>query len=123
VPGGLEVGTGEWRSPSGVAEDRNMVMQGTGGNPGRWRSPSGRPRIATQEDVPDHLEKLGRHRLKNAVVEHGARLGINVEVVNRNPGVRGFHVVKRRWVVERSLGWIMMRRRPARDYETLAASS
>jgi transposase len=60
---------------------------------------------------------------KNAVVEHGAQLGIDVEVVNRNPGVRGFHVVKRRWVVERSIGWIMMHRRLARDYETLTASS
>lgn len=60
---------------------------------------------------------------KNAVVEHGAKLGIDVEVVNRNPGLRGFHVVKRRWVVERSIGWIMMHRRLARDYETLTASS
>lgn len=31
--------------------------------------------------------------------------------------------MKRRWVVERSLGWIMMRRRLARDYETLPTSS
>ncbi|WP_424862681.1 IS5 family transposase [Streptomyces sp. MMS24-I29] len=60
---------------------------------------------------------------KKAVVEHGAQLGIDVEVVNRNPGVPGFHVVKRRWVVERSIGWIMMHRRLARDYETLTASS
>lgn len=60
---------------------------------------------------------------KNAVVEHRARLGIDVEVVNRNPEIRGFHVVKRRWVVERSIGWIMMHRRLARDYETLPASS
>jgi hypothetical protein len=60
---------------------------------------------------------------KNAVVEHGARLGIDVEVVNRNPGTRGFQVVKRCWVVERSIGWIMMHRRLARDYETLAAGS
>ncbi|GAA3135176.1 IS5-like element ISSco3 family transposase [Streptomyces echinatus] len=60
---------------------------------------------------------------KNAVVEHGARLGIDVEVVNRNPDTRGFHVVKRRWVVERSIGWLMMHRRLARDYETLTASS
>ena len=60
---------------------------------------------------------------KNAVVEHGARLGIDVEVVNRNPDTRGFHVVKRRWVVERSIGWIMTHRRLARDYETLTASS
>ncbi|WP_405541230.1 IS5 family transposase [Streptomyces phaeochromogenes] len=60
---------------------------------------------------------------KNAVVEHGAKLGIGVEVVNRNPETRGFHVVKRRWVVERSIGWIMMHRRLARDYETLPGSS
>ncbi|MFD6315824.1 IS5 family transposase [Streptomyces nigra] len=60
---------------------------------------------------------------KNAVVEHGARLGSDVEVVNRNPETRGFQVVKRRWVVERSIGWIMTHRRLARDYETLTASS
>lgn len=41
----------------------------------------------------------------------------------RNPGVRGFNVLKRRWVVERSIGWIMLHRRLARDYETLLASS
>ncbi len=57
------------------------------------------------------------------MIEHGANLGIDVEVVKRNPEIRGFHVVKRRWVVERSLGWIMLRRRLARDYETLPASS
>lgn len=50
-------------------------------------------------------------------------LVFDVEVVNRNPGVRGFHVVKRRWVVERSIGWITMHRRLARDFETLTASS
>ncbi|MFB7337074.1 IS5 family transposase [Streptomyces adustus] len=60
---------------------------------------------------------------KNAVVEHGATLGIDVEVISRNPETRGFQVVKRRWVVERSIGWIMMHRRLARDYETLTASS
>lgn len=60
---------------------------------------------------------------KNAVVEHGAGLGIDVEVVARNPGVRGFHVAKRRWVVKRSAGLITMRRRLARDYEALPAGS
>ncbi|MEW1913781.1 IS5 family transposase [Kitasatospora sp. NPDC085895] len=60
---------------------------------------------------------------KNAVIEHGATLGIDVEVVHRKSDIPGFHVVKRRWVVERSLGWIMQRRRLTRDYETLPASS
>ncbi len=60
---------------------------------------------------------------KNTVVEHGAALGIDVEVVSRKTGTRGFHLVKRRWVVERTLGWLMFHRRLARDYETLPASS
>ncbi|GLX00983.1 hypothetical protein Misp02_50690 [Microtetraspora sp. NBRC 16547] len=55
---------------------------------------------------------------KNAAIEHGARLGIDVEVVPRRSDQPGFHVVKRRWVVERTLGWLMLHRRLARDYET-----
>jgi transposase len=60
---------------------------------------------------------------KNAAVEYGATIGIDVEVVPRNTQTRGFHVLKRRWVVERSLGWLMLHRRLARDYETLGSSS
>ncbi|GAA4966770.1 transposase [Nonomuraea thailandensis] len=55
---------------------------------------------------------------KNAAIEHGARLGIDVEVVPRRAHQPGFHVVKRRWVVERTLGWLMLHRRLARDYGT-----
>jgi transposase len=60
---------------------------------------------------------------KNVVVEHGATLGIDVEIVRRDPSTRGFVVQPRRWVVERSFGWIMNHRRLARDYETLPARS
>lgn len=60
---------------------------------------------------------------KNQFVEHAATIGVDAEVVNRNTEVRGFRVVKRRWVVERTLGWIMLHRRLARDYETLPESS
>ncbi|MEW1914604.1 IS5 family transposase [Kitasatospora sp. NPDC085895] len=55
---------------------------------------------------------------KTQAIEHGAKLGIDVDVVPRNPQVKGFSVVPRRWVVERTFGWIMMHRRLARDYET-----
>ncbi|MER7849933.1 IS5 family transposase [Kitasatospora sp. NPDC096077] len=54
---------------------------------------------------------------KTQAVEHGAKLGIDVDVVPRNAQVKGFSVVPRRWVVERSFGWIMTHRRLARDYE------
>jgi transposase len=60
---------------------------------------------------------------KNAAVEHGATIGIDVEVVPRKSEIHGFHVVKRRWVVERTFGWLMLHRRLARDYETLDSSS
>ncbi|GJF32681.1 hypothetical protein KNE206_53810 [Kitasatospora sp. NE20-6] len=60
---------------------------------------------------------------KNAVVEHGAAVGIDVEIVRRDPVIRGFVVQPRRWVVEWSFGWLVQHRRLARDYETLPARS
>jgi putative transposase len=36
---------------------------------------------------------------------------------------RGFHVLKRRWVVERTLAWIGRNRRMSRDYERLIQTS
>lgn len=60
---------------------------------------------------------------KNKVIEHGATLGIDVEVVTKDPQAKGFSVVKRRWVVERTLGWLMQHRRLTRDYEALPDTS
>jgi transposase len=60
---------------------------------------------------------------RTKVVEHGATLGVDVEVVTKDPQVKGFSVIKRRWVVERTIGWLMQHRRQARDYETLPATS
>ncbi len=42
--------------------------------------------------------------------------GITLEIVLRT-SPRTFQVVKRRWVVERTFGWLMRYRRLARDYE------
>ncbi len=55
---------------------------------------------------------------ENRVVEHGAALGVDVEIVTKDPQIKGFSVVKRRWVVERTIGWLMHHRRLVRDYET-----
>ena len=48
-------------------------------------------------------------------------LGIRLEVVKRNDDVKGFHVLPRRWVVERTLGWLTHCRRLCRDYERTIA--
>jgi transposase len=60
---------------------------------------------------------------RQKVVEHGATLGVDVEIVSKDPQVKGFTIIKRRWVVERTLGWLMHHRRLARDYETLPTTS
>ena len=46
-----------------------------------------------------------------------------LELVRKPDGQRGFVVLPRRWVVERTLAWLMNSRRLARDYERLTASS
>ncbi|MFE5406877.1 IS5 family transposase [Streptomyces sp. NPDC056580] len=56
-------------------------------------------------------------------VEHAATLGIDLEIVQRTPGTRGFTPVPKRWTVERTYGWLMLHRRLARDYETLPERS
>jgi transposase len=50
--------------------------------------------------------------------EAGAR-GIRLEVVKHPEGTRGFVLLPRRWVVERSFAWAARFRRLARDYERL----
>jgi transposase len=44
---------------------------------------------------------------------------ITVAIVKRCDDVKGFQVLPRRWVVERTLGWITGHRRCVRDYERL----
>ena len=51
----------------------------------------------------------------DAAAEHG----IQLEVVKLSEAKRGFVLLPRRWVVERSFGWLSRFRRLARDYERL----
>src|SRR5260370_29725325 len=46
-----------------------------------------------------------------------------VEVVERTPGVRGFSVQPKRWVVERTFGWLSRNRRMSKDYERKVQTS
>ena len=48
---------------------------------------------------------------------------LKVEVVKRSDDVKGFKVLPRRWIVERTFGWLMRNRRLARDYETTTTSA
>lgn len=50
-------------------------------------------------------------------------LGIGLYIVVKPAGQRGFQVQPRRWVVERTLAWLLGHRRLARDYERYPATS
>ncbi len=51
------------------------------------------------------------------------RPNLEVEVVKRSDDPGGFKVLPRRWVVERTFGWLMCHRRLVRDYEKTQASA
>jgi transposase len=53
----------------------------------------------------------------------GLRPKLTVEVVKRSDDTSGFKVLPRRWVVERTFGWLMRQRRLVRDYETTETSA
>jgi transposase len=57
-----------------------------------------------------------------AAEDAAAKLGIQLEVVKHTEAKRGFILLPRRWVVERSFAWAARFRRLARDYERPATT-
>lgn len=51
------------------------------------------------------------------------RPGWELEVKTRDPGTKGFSVLAKRWVVERTFAWLGRYRRHSKDYERLTKSS
>lgn len=81
---------------------------------------------ALAQDVQDITD----HSVEIAFVDEGytgeqaqqdaAAQGITLHVIKLSEPKRGFVLLPRRWVVERSFGWMARFRRLARDYERLA---
>jgi transposase len=46
-----------------------------------------------------------------------------IQIVERPPGVKGFQLLPRRWVVERTFAWLGRSRRLAKDFEATIASA
>src|SRR5918911_1212609 len=71
----------------------------------------------TLQSTPESGHRAGYDGAKpaQAAAEHGIRL----EVVKHTEAKRGFVLLPRRWVVERSFAWTARFRRLARDYERL----
>jgi transposase len=48
---------------------------------------------------------------------------VNVEIVKRSDTAKGFTVLPKRWIVERTIGWLNRCRRLAKDWECLNRSA
>jgi hypothetical protein len=84
--------------------------------------------IILLHQVAEHARDTVRKALvdqgfKNQVVLHGANLGIDVEIVERNPQDKGFVPQPKRWRVEQTYGISILHRRLVRDYEHRPSSS
>ena len=77
---------------------------------------------ATQEATGESvkLAYVDQGYTGEAPAEAAQQRGIQLEVVKLAQAKRGFVLLPRRWVVERSFGWLSRFRRLARDYERLA---
>lgn len=51
------------------------------------------------------------------------RLRCTLEIVKRSDDVKGFTVLPKRWIVERTFGWFGRYRRLAKDYEVITENS
>ncbi len=63
-----------------------------------------------------HLFADGAHD-RTRPLDRAAYLDFVIEIVRRNQERAGFHVIRRRWVVERTFGWMTRWRRLVRAYE------
>ncbi|MBA3315123.1 MAG: transposase [Planctomycetaceae bacterium] len=52
-----------------------------------------------------------------------ATLGFGIELVKRDRGQKGFQVLPKRWIVERTFAWLGFCRRHSKDYEYNPATS
>ena len=53
-------------------------------------------------------------------IKHACRWVLNI--VKRSDDLTGFHVLPKRWIVERTFGWLNRSRRLSKDYEQLPAT-
>jgi transposase len=87
---------------------------------------------AQVEQLAEQVQDVTGRSVELAFVDHGytgdqpaqdaAQHGIQLEVVKLPEAKKGFVLLPRRWVVERSFAWTARFRRLARDYERLPAT-
>jgi transposase len=92
-------------------------------------TPADEQERAQVAELASKVQEVTRGTVKVAFVDQGytgedpaqqaESEGIKLEVIKHTEAKRGFVLLPRRWVVERSFGWLGRFRRLARDYERL----
>lgn len=62
-------------------------------------------------------------KLVNEVAAIARQRKVKLEIVKRSDDVKGFKILPKRWIVERTFGWLIQSRRLVRDYEVLTEHS
>ena len=62
-------------------------------------------------------QRLSRDDFRDAIV--GILPSLHIEIVKRSDRAKGFVILPKRWIVERSIAWLNRRRRLAKDWENL----
>ena len=80
--------------------------------------------VAEKPELLTRLEKIfadGSYRGDLVDWVHST-WNVVLEIVLKLEGQKGFQVLPKRWVIERTFAWLSRNRRLARDYERLAAT-
>jgi transposase len=95
-------------------------------------TPANEQERAQVADLVEEVQKATNERVETAFVDQGytgqepaeqaAAQGIRLIVVKLEEAKRGFVLLPRRWVVERSFAWATRFRRLAKDYERLPST-
>jgi transposase len=75
--------------------------------------------------APNHALRLTEKRRRSRVPGGAAEpiRAMSVEIVKHPREAEGFHLLPRRWVIERTFAWLGRNRRLAKDFERLVEAS
>jgi putative transposase len=129
-PGGGAVGYDAAKQVKGrkrhLVVDTEGLLIGVFVTPANVQDPTGAPEtlVEAKAHAPTLRHLWADARYRGRLIDWAKdTLDLTLEIVSRAPGQKGFQVLPRRWVVERSIAWLDRYRRLARDWEAASWSS
>ncbi|EDP61508.1 hypothetical protein BAL199_13760 [alpha proteobacterium BAL199] len=86
-------------------------------------TPGSPPCAPYSSSSPENSTSPGSTRRPHSPLEIQKSRKWTIEIIKRSDVAKGFEVLPRRWVVERTLAWLSRNRRLAKDFEQTIASA